>query len=115
MARETLESIPVDQPRATARKPQGMCLDKGYDYAEVRALLKELGFTAHIRSCGDEAKEIKKEAGHRARRWVVERSHSCMNRFRDVLIRWAKRADTYLALLHFACGVITWRAAGLLG
>ena len=115
MARETLESIPVDRPRATVRKPQGMCLDKGYDYAEVRALLKEFGFTAHIRSRGEEAKEIKKEAGHRARRWVVERSHSWMNRFRDVLIRWAKRADTYIALLHFACGFITWRAAGLLG
>ena len=113
MARETLESIPIERPRPSAQKPQGMCLDKGYDYAEVPELLKEFGFTAHIRSRGEEAKAIKKEAGRRARRWVVERSHSWMNRFRDVLIRWAKRADTYIALLHFACGFITWRAAGL--
>lgn len=32
-----------------------------------------------------------------------------------LLLRWSKRTDTYLALLHFACGIITWRAAGLLG
>ena len=29
-----------------------MCLDKGYDYAEVRDTLKEFGFTAHIRARG---------------------------------------------------------------
>ena len=31
------------------------------------------------------------------------------------LIRWEKRADTYIAMLHFACGIITWRATGLMG
>src|SRR5262249_11390904 len=29
--------------------------------------------------------------------------------------RWEKRADTYIAMLHLACGIITWRAARLLG
>jgi transposase len=51
----------------------------------------------------------------KARRWVVERSHSWMNRFRRILVRWEKRADTYLAMVHFACAIITWRACGLLG
>jgi transposase len=32
-----------------------------------------------------------------------------LNRFRGVLIRWAKRVDTYLAMLHFACALITWK------
>jgi len=32
-----------------------MCLDKGYDYAEVRDTLKEFRFTAHIRARGEEA------------------------------------------------------------
>ena len=84
------------------------------NHAEMPELPEEFGFTVHIRSRGEEAKEIKKEAGHRAQRWIVERSHRWMNRFRDVLIRWAKRADTYIALLHFACSFITWLAAGLL-
>jgi putative transposase len=34
-----------------------------------------------------------------------------MNRFRRLLVRWEKQEDTYLAMLHFACGLITWRAA----
>ena len=49
-----------------------MCLDKGYDYPEVDALLAEFGFTAHIRRRGEDAQAITREAGHRARRWVVE-------------------------------------------
>ena len=53
---------------------------------------------------------LKREAGFRARRWVVERTHSWLNRFRRILTRWEKRADTYLAMLHLACGLITWRA-----
>jgi len=36
--------------------------------------------------------------------------HSWLNRFRRILVRWEKRADTNLAMLHLACGVITWRA-----
>jgi hypothetical protein len=40
-----------------------MCLDKGYDYDEVRDILGEFGFTAHIRPRGEEAKAIKREAG----------------------------------------------------
>ena len=64
---------------------------------------------------GDEAKELKQEAGKRARRWVVERSHSWMNRFRRILVRWDKKPENYLALLHFACALIAFRAAGLFG
>jgi transposase len=46
---------------------------------------------------------------------VVERTHSWMNRFRSLLIRWAKKAENYLGLLHFVCGLIAYRAAGLFG
>jgi hypothetical protein len=37
--------------------------DKGYDYDEVRDLLEEFGFTAHIRARGEEAKALKQEVG----------------------------------------------------
>ena len=92
-----------------------MCLDKGYDYDEVRDILGEFGFTAHIRPRGEEAKAIKREAGFKARRWMVERSHSWTLRFRRLLVRWDKKPENYLALLHFACGLIAFRAAGLFG
>ena len=115
LARATLESIPVDRPEPTPEDPQGLWLDKGYDYREVYALLDEFGFTAHIRARGEEAQAIKREAGYKARRWVVERTHSWMNRFRRILIRWEKKPANYLGLLHFLCAFLTYRAAGLLG
>jgi putative transposase len=115
VAEATLESIPVGRPEPTEEKPQGMCLDKGYDYDDTRELVREFGFTAHVRARGEEAKELKKEAGEKARRWVVERTHSWMNRFRRLLIRWEKKAENYFGMLHFVCAWITYRAAGLLG
>lgn len=115
LLRPSLESIVVERPEPTAARPQGMCLDKGYDYDEVRDILREFGFTAHIRARGEEAKAIQREAGYKARRWVVERSHSWINRFRRLLIRWDKKPDHYLAFLHFACALIALRAAGLFG
>lgn len=115
MTKQTIASIPVNRPAPTKRCPQGICLDKGYDYDEVRDLLKAFGFTAHIRSRGEEVLAMKNSAGFQARRWAVERGHSWMNRFRGVLIRWSKKADNYIGQLHFVLGIITWRQAGLLG
>lgn len=115
LVRPTLDSLVVERPTPTSEQPHNLCLDKAYDSQEVRDLLAELGFTAHIRSRGEEAQAIKHEAGARARRWVVERSHSWMNRFRRILIRWDKKAQNYIALLHFACALIAFRSAGLFG
>ena len=115
LVRQTIASIPLCRPEPTPEWPQGMCLDKGYDYDEVRLLLTEFGFTAHIRARGEEAKAIREEAGFKARRWVVERTHSWMNRFRRLLVRWEKKAETYLAMLHFACALITYQRSSLLG
>jgi putative transposase len=115
MVRETLESIPVERPEPTPEQPQGMCMDKGYDYAEVRQLVEEFGFTAHIKARGEEAQEVKRKAGFKARRWVVERTHSWMNRFRGILIRWCKKPENYIAMLHFAFAIMTYRCAGLSG
>ena len=77
-------------------------------------MVKNYGYTAHIRSHGEE--NVKKEIpGFRARRWVVERTHSWLNRFRRLLIRWEKKIENYIAMLHFACARITFRAGGLFG
>ena len=115
LVQATLESIVVARPEPTASSPQGMCLDKGYDYDEVRSLLVEFGFTAHIRPRDAEARDWARDANKRARRWVVQRTHSWMNRFRRILVRWEKKSQNYLAFLHFACALISFRAAGLFG
>ena len=115
LVRATLDNIAVARPQPTAEQMQHLCLDKGYDYDEVRAIVAEFGFTAHILSRGEEAKAIAQEAGKKARRWVVERTHSWMNRFRRILVRWEKKSENYIALLHFACALIAYRASGLFG
>jgi len=115
LVKDTVDSLVVKRPRPTKKRPQGMCLDTGSDYAEVRDTVREFGFTAHIRARGEEARAINRHAGFRARRWVVERTHSWLNRFRRVLIRWDKKENTSLAFLHFACALIAFRASGLFG
>jgi putative transposase len=111
----TVESIPIERPEPTTKKPQNLCLDKGYDYPDVRELVEEFGYTAHIPVRGEKPAKRKKLPGYRARRWVVERTHSWMNRFRRLLIRWEKKVRNYKGLLHFACAWVTLRAAGVLG
>jgi len=90
LVRETLESIPVERPEPTPKQPQGMCMDKGYDYDEVRGIVDEFGFTAislaRRRDEGTEAQRPNEGAS-----LVVERTHSWMNRFRGILIRWNKK------------------------
>ena len=113
LARATIASVPIKRPRPSLRKPQNLCLDKGYDYAEVRDLAKEFRFTAHIRSRGEEAKLIRRSAGFKARRWVAERTHSWMNRFRRILIRWEKQPENYIGLLHLTLACIAYQASGL--
>ena len=115
MVQETLASIPIERPEPARKQPQGMCMDKGYDYDEVRETVAEFGFTAHIVARGEEAKKIKRQAGYKARRWVVEGTHSWINRFRGILIRWNKKAENYIAMLHLAFAIIAFRSVGLFG
>lgn len=111
----TLASVPqsVEDKRlehlAQQENEQGLCMDAGYDYHDVREIAEAFGYTTHIRTRGEEAKA--KEAGQKARRWVVERTHSWLNRYRRLLVRWEKKADNYLALRHFACALVTWNRA----
>ena len=66
-------------------------------------------YTAHIRPRGEVRKEIERNPNSKARRWVVEVTHSFFNRFRKLLVRFEKKAQNYLALIHFACAIIVWR------
>lgn len=110
----TIASIPIPRPEPTQQAPQGVCLDKAYDHAFIRELLDEKGFTPHIRSRGEEARVLREDLGERARRWVVERVHSWINRYRALLIRWSKKTENHEALLMFCFALITWQQTGIL-
>jgi transposase len=116
LVESTLKSFAVRRPRPhPGGRQQHFCGDKGYDYAVVRALVRRWGYVLHIKSRGDEVQKRRANPRWRARRWVVERSHSWINRFRRLLIRWEKKAANYEALLHLACAWITLQTAGALG
>ena len=84
-----------------------MCLDAGYVGAQ--SIVEQMGYVGHIRGRGEEKQEYEKNPLFEARRWVVERCHSWLNRFRKLFVRYEKKTCNYLALLHFACAIILWR------
>lgn len=114
LVEETLNGIPIERPDPEEVE-QNLCMDKGYDYPDVRQTVDDFGYTAHIKTRGEEEQERQELPGYRARRWVVERTHSWMNRFRRLLIRWEKKLENYKQLLHFACAYICLNATGVLG
>jgi putative transposase len=105
----TLGSQVVQRPEPTEDNPQHLCLDKGYDYDAVREVVAARRYIAHIMARSEEAQGKRDIPGYRARRWVVERTHSWMNRFRRIFIRWEKKVVNYLAMLHFVCAWISFR------
>lgn len=90
-------------------------LDRGYDYQEIRRIIERWGYLGHIPPKDERDLIIRDIPNYRARRWVLERTHAWMNRFRRLLIRWEKKADSYLTFLQLASAVITFRSAGVAG
>lgn len=99
----TLDGIVVARPEPTPEQPQHLCLDAGYDYPISREQVEARQYQPHIRGRGQEKQEKATTPGFRARRWVVERTHSWINCSRRLLVRWEKKEENYLAFLHLAC------------
>jgi len=115
LVERTLEAQQLVPPDLAQGKQRHLCADKGYDYEEVRQILQAWGYIAHIPPRDEAQRIIQDIPDYRARRWVVERTHSWMNRFRRLLIRWEKKQDNYLAMIHLAFAFITFRSAGVFG
>ena len=114
LVQETLSSIPIRRPRPAPRKKQHLCADKGYDAEAVRRSAKRRCYVSHIPRKGEDATRPTRRRG-KARRWVVERTHSWVNRARRLLIRWEKKVANYLGFLHLQFALTALRAAGVLG
>jgi putative transposase len=113
LLRGTLDSIPIERPKPTPERPQGICLDKAYDNQETRDTVAVYDLTPHIRTRGEEISLKARHPDWRARRWVVEACHSWLNRNRGILIRWSKKEENHLALLQLASGLIAYKKAHL--
>jgi transposase len=103
--------------RRPPRQLQHLCLDKGYNSAEVEQKLVKRGYILHIpikKKKGKEGKEGKEIAipnrkKYSPKRWVVERTNSWHNRFRKLFTRYEKKDENYLGLVQFSCCMIIYR------
>lgn len=111
----TLEAIVVERPEPTAAAPQHLCLDKGYDNPTGREAAASGGHTPHIRRIGEEKLDGQRVKRHPARRWVVERTLAWLNRWRAILVRYAKKASNYLGMIQLACALLWYRRLHQLG
>ena len=107
----TLAARVIEKPSPTEQINQHLCLDKGYDYVECYQVGLNRNFTPHIRSRWEEKVEKKKNETYQCRRWVVEVTHSWLNRFRKILIRFEKLVSRHLGLLQLACCYIVFNRA----
>ena len=78
LLRATLQSIPVARPNSRGRSKQHLCLDKGYCGKPTETLARRFRYIPHVPRKGEVP--VKRRPGQRARRWVVECSHSWTNR-----------------------------------
>ena len=106
-----LEEIIIERPKDI---DQHLCADKGYTGQPALQVIVYKGYIPHVKTRGEEIQEKRNNPGWKARRWVVEVSHSWFNRFRKILVRYEKLADTYMALLHMAAAIIAYRKAGII-
>ena len=77
---------------------QHLCADRGYSGAPAQQAIKERRYIPHVKKRGEEIQEKKANPSFKARRWVVEVTHSWFNRFRKLLVRYEKLTKTYEAV-----------------
>jgi len=104
----TLDAVVIDRPGEKAGT-QHLCADKGYAGKPAEEAISGRSYVPHVRQRGEEARARKRNPRRRPRRWVVERTHSWLNRWRKLLVRFEKKADSYEGLLEIACALIAFR------
>jgi putative transposase len=102
----TLAALVIRRPKAQI---QHLCADKSYAGRPAEKTMKRHHYVPHVRQRGEEVKAKKRGRKHPARRWVVERTHSWVNRFRKLLVRFEKLVHSYEGLLEIACTLIVFR------
>jgi IS5 family transposase len=80
------------------RRPEKLHADKGYDYRRCRTYLHQRGIKVRIARRGIEDKSKLGRV-----RWVIERTISCLLRFKRLGLRYDRTERTTLPLLTLAC------------
>lgn len=104
-----LDAIMIDREDPPLRRNKHLCADAGYRGADNLAEIEARGYTPHVVDRRTEAETLKLDPKKKARRWVVEVSHSWFNRFRKLLVRYEKLERSFVALNHLAAAIIAFR------
>jgi len=105
----TLGSIVYPRPKANICATESLCMDAGYVGYDAMVTTRNHGYQQNLKSRKQETEEKTRTPGHKARRWVVERTHSWFNRFRKLLVSFEKTEESFIALLSLAAAMICWR------
>lgn len=90
---------PVRQARGRPRKRPGkLHADRGCDYPHCRKACASRGIKHRIARRGIESSQ--KLGKHR---WVVERTHAWLDKFRRLTVRYERRSGIHLAFLTLGC------------
>jgi len=114
LLQDALEAVIVEPPNPLEHQ-QHLCLDKAFSGAPSDATARVFGYEPHCRQIGEEKKDAKGRKRHKARRWVVERTISWLNRCRGILIRYEKKGENYLAVVQLGCALLWYRRCHALG
>ena len=105
----TLDQIVTKRPAPKEPPAQHLCADKGYAGQPAQEAIQARHYVPHVRQRGEEVTAKRRNPRYRPRRWVVERTHSWLNRYRKLLVRFEKTAMSHDALLELACALIVFR------
>lgn len=108
-----LDGIVIKRPKEQ-EVTQHLCGDKAYRGTLALLAITSREYIPHIKQRNEEIQEKKDNPEYKARRWVVEVSHSWFNRFRKILVRFEKLNERYEALLHMAAAVIAFRKVNII-
>ena len=105
----TLDVIVISRPEPAAEAQQNLCADAGYKGESALQAVRKRNYQPHVKQRREEAEAKSTQPGFKARRWVVERTHSWLNRFRKLLVSFEKSKESFEALLALASALICWR------
>jgi len=99
-----LDAIPDVRPGKRGRprrRPKKLHADEAYDSRRCRRECRARGTTPRIARKGvDSSQRLSRY------RWVVERTHAWMNRFRRLVVRYEERDDIHLAFATLGCALV---------
>ena len=108
-----LDHIQVERESPPQRRHKHLCADAAYTGEPALKAIEAHHYIPHVQGRGQEKIDLRNHPNKKARRWIVEVTHSWFNRFRKLLVRYEKLDRSFNALNHLAAAIIAFRKVKL--